>query len=31
MTGKRWIEADVSPDPDAIGDPDMPLKGIPVT
>ena len=28
MTGKRWIEADVSPDPDAIGDPETPLKGI---
>ena len=31
MTGKRWIEADVSPDPDAIADPGIALKAVPAT
>ena len=29
MTGKRWLEADVSPDPAAIADPGTALKSVP--
>ena len=30
MTGKRWIEADLTPDPKAIADPGTPLKAVAV-
>jgi 3-phenylpropionate/trans-cinnamate dioxygenase ferredoxin reductase component len=28
MTGKRWLEAGASPDPDRIGDPGVDLKSL---
>ena len=31
MTGKRWIEAGVSPEPEAIADAGTPLKSVPAT